>query len=162
MRAIWERSGTSLRARAVLAALALVAIAAAGGAQDAPAAKASKVMFEKTCSACHTAESVASARRTRDQWTDVIEEMVSQQGAKIADEEYSPILEYLVSAYGKVNVNTAPADEIAQIIGLSPNEAGAIVKFRKDNGKFADFEALGKVPGVDQKKLEKSRDAIAY
>jgi competence protein ComEA len=162
MRAIWERSGTPLRARGVLAALALVAIAAAGEAQDTPAAKASKVMFEKTCSACHTSESVASARRTRDQWQDVIEEMVSQQGAKIADEEYSPILEYLVSVYGKVNVNTAQADEIAQIIGLSPKEAEAIVKFRKDNGKFADFEALGKVPGVDPKKLEKSRDAISY
>lgn len=154
--------GIALPARGVLAALTLLAIAAAGGAQDAPAAKASKVMFEKTCSACHTAESVASARRTRDQWQDVIDEMVSQQGAKIADEEFSPILEYLVAVYGKVNVNNAPADEIVQIIGLSPKEAEAIVKFRKDNGKFADFDALGKVPGVDPKKLEKSREAIAY
>jgi len=66
------------------------------------------------------------------------------------------------SAYGKVNVNTAPAGEIAQILGLSQKEADAIVKFRKDHGKFEDFDALGKVPGVDPKKLEKSREAIAY
>jgi competence ComEA-like helix-hairpin-helix protein len=151
-----------LAAWSVLAAMTLLIVQSAGGAQDASAAKASKVMFEKTCSACHTAESVASARRTRDQWQDVIDEMVSQQGAKIADEEFSPILEYLVSAFGKVNVNTAPADEIAQIIGLSPKEAEAIVKFRKDKGKFADFDGLSKVPGVDPKKLEKSREAIAY
>ena len=71
-----------------MATLALLAIAAAVGAQDAPSGKGSKVMFEKTCSACHTAESVASARRTRDQWQDVMEEMVSQQGAKIADDEF--------------------------------------------------------------------------
>jgi competence ComEA-like helix-hairpin-helix protein len=162
MRAIWDQWGIALWARGVLAALALLATTAAGGAQDAPAPKASKVMFEKTCSACHTAESVTSARRTRDQWQDVIDEMVSQQGAKIADEEFSPILEYLVASYGKVNVNTAPADEIAQIAGLSQKEAEAIVKFRKDNGKFADFDGLCKVPGVDPKKLEKSREAIAY
>jgi competence protein ComEA len=162
MRAIWERQRIVLPSRAVLAAIALLAIRGAGGVQDSPAAKASKAMFEKTCSACHTAESVVSARRTRDQWQDVIDEMVSQQGAKIADEEFGPILEYLVSAYGKVNVNIAPADEIAQIIGLSQKEAEAVVKYRKDNGKFADFDALGKVPGVDPKKLEKSREAIAY
>ena len=162
MKAIWNQWGIALPARVAVAALALLAIRGTGGAQDAPAAKASKVMFEKACSACHTAESVASARRTRDQWQDVIEEMVSQQGAKIADEEYSPILEYLVAVYGKVNVNTAPADEIAQMIGLSQEEAEAIVKFRKDNGKFADFDGLAKVPGVDPKKLEKSREAIAY
>jgi competence ComEA-like helix-hairpin-helix protein len=163
MRPIWERWGTAFETRGIImATLALLAIAAAVGAQDAPSGKGSKVMFEKTCSACHTAESVASARRTRDQWQDVMEEMVSQQGAKIADDEFTPILEYLVAAYGKVNVNTASADEIAQITGLSQKEAEAIVKFRKDNGKFEDFDALGKVPGVDLKKLEMKRDAIAY
>jgi competence ComEA-like helix-hairpin-helix protein len=161
-RAIWERWGIVWLMRGALAALALLAIAASGGAQDALAPKPSKAMFEKTCSACHTAESVSSARRTRDQWQDVIEEMVSQQNAKIADEEFGPILEYLVAAFGKVNVNSAPAEEIAQITGLSQKEAEAIVKFRKDKGKFEDFDALGKVPGVDLKKLEKSRDAIAY
>src|SRR6267154_684113 len=102
MRAIWNWWGTALPWRGGVAVLTLLAIRGAGGAQDAPAAKASKVMFEKTCSACHTAESVASARRTREQWQEVIDEMVSQQGAKIADEEFSPILEYLVAAYGKV------------------------------------------------------------
>ncbi|MBZ5620665.1 MAG: helix-hairpin-helix domain-containing protein [Acidobacteriia bacterium] len=153
MRAIWERG---------VLGLALLAIAAAGGAQDAPAAKGSKAIFEKTCSACHTADSVTSARRTRDQWQETIEAMVADQGAKIPDEEFSPILEYLVAVYGKVNVNSAPADEIAQIAGLSQKEAEAIVKFRKENGRFEDFDALGKVPGVDPKKLEKSREAISY
>jgi competence ComEA-like helix-hairpin-helix protein len=162
MRAIWDGWGTALPARGAVAAVALLAIAAASGVQDAPAAKSSKAMFEKTCSACHTAESVASARRTREQWETAIEEMVSGQNAKIADEEYSPILEYLVATYGKVNVNSAPADEIAQIAGLSQKEAEAIVTFRKEKGKFEDFDALGKVPGVDPKKLEQSRDAIAY
>ncbi|HTS28042.1 MAG TPA: helix-hairpin-helix domain-containing protein [Bryobacteraceae bacterium] len=151
MRRIWVQAGIAFGVLAI----------SAFGFQDS-AARPSKAMFEKTCSACHTAESVASARRTRDQWQTVMEEMVSQQGATIADEEFNPILEYLVSAYGKVNVNTAPADEISQILGLSQKEAEAVVKFRKEKGKFEDFDALGKVPGVDLKKLETKRDAIAY
>ena len=146
----------------MLVALALLVAASVGGAQDSQAVKPSKAMFEKTCSACHSAESVATARRTRDQWQEVIDEMVTQQGAKIADEEVGPILEYLVSAYGKVNVNTAQAEEIAQITGLSQKDAEAVVKFRKDNGKFEDFDALAKVPGIDSKKLEIHREAIAY
>ncbi|HLK70222.1 MAG TPA: helix-hairpin-helix domain-containing protein [Bryobacteraceae bacterium] len=162
MRPIWELLVTALQARELLAIVALLLIAAASGAQESAAPKPSKAMFEKTCSACHTAESVAAARRTRDQWQEVIDEMVTQQGAKVSDEEVGPILEYLVSAYGKVNVNTAPADEIAQIVGLSQTEADAVVKFRKDHGKFEDFDALSKVPGIDAKKLESHRDAIAY
>ena len=154
MRAIRERWGVAL--------LAPLAIAAAGLAQDTPASKPSEAIFEKTCSACHTADSVVSARRTRDQWQETIDAMVTQQGAKIADEEFGPILEYLVATYGKVNVNTAPAAEIAQIAGLSQKEADAVVKYRKEHGKFEDFEALAKVPDVDARKLEKSRDALAF
>src|SRR5882724_1757610 len=100
-----QRCGISL--------LAPLVIIVAVGAQDTPARPA-KAVFEKTCSACHTAESVVSARRTRDQWQETIDSMVTEQGAKITDEEYTPILEYLVANYGRVNVNTAPADEIAQ------------------------------------------------
>jgi competence protein ComEA len=88
--------------------------------------------------------------------------MISKQGAKIGDEEFGPILDYLVAAYGKVNVNKATAEEIVEVVGVSLKEAEAIVKYRKDNGGFEDFDALGKVPGVDRNKLEKSREAIVF
>ena len=142
--------------------LAPLIIAVAIGAQDTPAPRPPKAIFEKTCSACHTADSVVSARRSREQWQETIDSMVTEQGAKITDEEYTPILEYLIATYGKVNVNSAPADEIAQVTGLSQKNAEAVVKYRKDHGKFADFEALTKVPEVDSKKLEQSRQAIAF
>jgi competence ComEA-like helix-hairpin-helix protein len=83
--------------------------------------------------------------------------MISKQGAKIGDEEFGAILDYLVAAYGKVNINKATTDEIVEVVGVSLKEAEAIVKYRKDNGGFEDFDALGKVPGVDRKKLDKSR-----
>lgn len=83
-------------------------------------------------------------------------------GAKGTEEEFVTILDYLVRQYGRVNVNTATADEIAEVVGLSAKEAEVIVKYRKEKGKFDSFEALSKAPGVAVEKLEKSRDAISF
>ena len=52
--------------------------------------------------------------------------------------------------------------EIAEVLGLTAKEAEAIVKYRKDTARFEEFDDLGKVSGVDLKKLEKSREAISF
>jgi len=124
--------------------------------------KSQKALFEMTCSACHTTDTATSARRTKGQWKSVIGEMIDQQGATIPDDAVPPILEYLTATYGKVKVNAAPAGEIGQVLGLTPAEADAIVKARQAKGKFENFDDLANVPGVDTKKLEKNRDAIAF
>jgi competence protein ComEA len=85
-----------------------------------------------------------------------------ERGAKGTDEEFTIVFDYLVAQYGRVNVNTATADEIAQVLGLPAKEAESIVAYRQTNGKFDGFEALMKVPDVDREKLEKSRDAISF
>ena len=38
----------------------------------------------------------------------------------------------------------------------------ALVEYRKANGPFADFDAVKKVPGLDLKKLDQQKDAIAF
>ncbi len=83
-------------------------------------------------------------------------------GAKATDEEFTAAIDYLVRQYGRVNVNTAPAAEIAEVVGLSAKESEALVKYRQEKGKFDNFEALSKAPGVAVEKLEKSRDAISF
>ena len=83
-------------------------------------------------------------------------------GAKASDEEFTAVINYLASQFGRANVNTASASEIAEATGLSEQEAEAIVKYRKDKGKIEDFDALSKMPGVAIEKLEKSRDAISF
>jgi competence ComEA-like helix-hairpin-helix protein len=139
--------------------VALLAVASGLFAQD---MKSQKMLFEMTCSACHTTDTATSARRTKDQWKSVIGEMIEQQGAAIPDDAVAPILDYLTATYGKVKVNTAPAGEIRQILGLTPAEADAIVKARQAKGKFENFDEIASVPGVDAKRLEKNRDAIAF
>ena len=133
----------------------LVALAAAGGAQELPS------LFQRVCGTCHKPERAVSTRRTRQQWEETIDLMV-EKGMKSSDEELTKVLDYLVGQYGRVNVNTAAAGDIAEVLGLTAKEAEAIVKYRKDKARFEEFDDLGKVPGVDLKKLEKRREAISF
>jgi len=120
-----------------------------------------KELLQKVCGNCHALDRVTASRRSRAQWEEVTDKMIAL-GAKGTEDEFTAVLSYLVSHYGRVNVNTATASEIAEVLGLSPQEAEVIVKYRKDKGKFEDFEALSKTPGVAVEKLEKNRDAISF
>jgi competence protein ComEA len=120
-----------------------------------------KETLQKVCGSCHALDRVTASRRSRAQWEETTDKMITL-GAKGTDEEFTSILNYLVRQYGRVNVNTASADEIAEAVGLSAKEAEALVKYRQEKGKFDSFEALSKAPGVAVEKLEKNRDAISF
>ena len=118
--------------------------------------------FQRVCSNCHPIARVTAARRSRQQWEEVIDTMITSRNAKVSDEDYDVILEHLVKAYGRVNVNQADDKELTEVLGISDSLAGTIVSYRREHGNFADFEALAKVPGVDREALEKKRDAISF
>ncbi len=124
-------------------------------------ANAGQAVLQKVCGSCHALGKVTASRRSREQWEEVTDKMIAA-GAKATEEEFTVVINYLVTQYGRVNVNTAPASEIVEATGLSEQEAEAIIKYRKDKGKFEDFDALSKTPGVAVEKLEKSRDAISF
>ncbi len=117
--------------------------------------------FTKVCVRCHASDKVVEGRRYSAQWDQVIEQMTAR-GATGTDEELDIIFDYLVAHFGRVAINTAPADEIAQVLHLDQGVAEAIVQHRANVGKFADFEALAAVPGVPVAALEKLRDAIVF
>ena len=56
--------------------------------------------------------------------------------------------------------NTAPAASIGPVPQW--RDAEKIVSYRKEHGKFADFEALLKVPTVSAESLTAAKDAIAF
>jgi competence ComEA-like helix-hairpin-helix protein len=118
-------------------------------------------LMTRLCSDCHEATRVTEMRRTRPDWEDVINKMI-EKGATGSDKEFEAVFGYLVRTYGKVFINTAKADEIAAVLSLSPKDAQAIVEFRTANGKFADLDAIKKVPGIDVKKLDEHKDAVAF
>jgi competence ComEA-like helix-hairpin-helix protein len=157
------------------AALLTGLLTAAGFAQaqapapPAPAAPAQFVLapgpgadvFQKTCVLCHTPDRIVSVRRTKTEWEEVMDTMITR-GARVTDENYGTIEEYLLRSYGKVNVNKAVRDDLMLVAGVTEAEADSIVKFRAENGPFADLAALGKVPGLDVKKLEEKKDALTF
>lgn len=117
--------------------------------------------FTRVCGRCHTSDRVVEGRRSRSQWDEVLERMVAK-GATGSDDDFGIVIEYLVSEFGRVAINSAPADEVAQVIHLEPQAAEAIVAYRKAHGPFADFDALIAVPGAPVEALQKRRDAIVF
>ena len=59
-------------------------------------------------------------------------------------------------------MNRSTANDIAEAVGVTAEDAKKIVTFRDEHGPFADFDALAKVPGIDAKKLEENKDAITF
>jgi len=113
--------------------------------------------FTKVCVRCHPSDKIVEGRRYRTQWDQVLEQMVAR-GATGSDEEMDTIFDYLVAEFGRVEINKAPADEIAQVLHLEQGVADTIVKQRP----FADFDTLTALPGVPVEELTKRRDAIVF
>jgi competence ComEA-like helix-hairpin-helix protein len=163
----WWFVGSCAALLSVLATVMVVAQepapspAAAPGAQIELASGPGADLFQRVCVLCHPPDRIVSVRKTKTEWEEVLDKMITK-GAQINDDNYAPIENYLLRNYGKINVNKAVKDDLVLILGVTPAEAESVLKFRSESGPFADFEALGKVPGLDVKMLEAKRDAIAF
>jgi competence ComEA-like helix-hairpin-helix protein len=141
--------------------IAVVAAALARGSAQEKNDKAEKT-FTTVCTRCHPAEKVLAARRTPLQWEEVITTMKTTRGAPITDEEFDVVYEYLVREHGRVEVNRAPAEDLAAVLEIPEQAAETIVSYRKEHGAFKDLDALLKVPGLDAAQLKKKKEAIAF
>jgi len=117
--------------------------------------------FRRVCIRCHTSDRVVQGRRFRSQFEELIEQMVAR-GAVVNDEDYEVIIKYLVTEFGRVDVNKATAVDLAEVLHLEAADADAIVAARKTAGRFADFDALIAAPGVPVAALQKRRDALFF
>ena len=62
---------------------------------------------------------------------------------------------------GPVNVNTADADTLAaELTGVGPVLAAAIVRDREENGSYASADALTRVSGIGPRIVEMNRENI--
>jgi competence protein ComEA len=61
---------------------------------------------------------------------------------------------------GKVNVNTATAEQLAALPGVGEVTAKAIVQYREMNGPFKKVDDLMEVKGIGEKKLEAIRSLV--
>jgi competence protein ComEA len=125
-----------------------------------------KAVAEKMCKGCHGLENIIRSRRTKDKWSDIVDDMVAR-GAKGTDSEADEVVEYLAAHFGpnavqKVNVNKAGAPDLISGLGVSAADADTIVRYRGDHGTFKSIQELLKVPGIDAKKIESNRDRVEF
>jgi competence ComEA-like helix-hairpin-helix protein len=141
-----------------------ILVLAPAAAQDVvlPEGKA-KAVVQQACADCHGLETIADNPMSSEKWRATVEKMV-RRGASLSPEQIDMVVDYL-SVYfpaEKVNVNMASSVDLQNALGLTPAEADAIVAYRKANGNFKDLAALGKVSGVDSKKLDAKKDLIEF
>jgi competence protein ComEA len=152
-----------MRCAAILSGL-LLAAALPAPAQDKLPDGPGKAVLLKTCKSCHPPETVAAKRHTHDEWEKVIEKMIDT-GATGSDEEFDQIVDYLSRTFpklDKVNVNQAPAEDLAATLALPYPSAQAIVDWRGKNGPFHTLGDVKKVPGVDAAKLDAAREKVLF
>lgn len=138
--------------------LGLVSMAKAQ--DDLPDGKGKDVV-EEVCGACHGTDLISSRRATKDGWSYIVDDMVSR-GASATNDQIKTINDYLAKNFGQVNVNKAPSAEIASVLGITADQADAIVKYRMANGDFKTIDDLNKVPGLASANLAMKKDLIAY
>ena len=148
-----------------LLVLTVVAVAADDKPQlpDAPG----KAIVQKLCSECHGAEIVLGRPHSEDGWNAIVIDMV-QRGAQGTDDEFDEVVRYLTKnikegqpTVQKLNINKAPAKAIETALGLSSQEAQAIVEARTKSA-FKTIADVKKVRGVDATKIEAKKDSISF
>ena len=87
--------------------------------------------------------------------------MQTARGAVIADEDWDVVLNFLVKHHGRVNVNRAAANELVEVLAVTPEAAENIVKFRKEHGTSKTSTGLPRSLAWISK-IEKLRDAISF
>lgn len=61
---------------------------------------------------------------------------------------------------GKLNINTASAEQLESLPGVGPVTARAIIEYRQQNGGFRSVDELIEVRGIGPKRLEQIRPYV--
>jgi competence protein ComEA len=120
-----------------------------------------KAALLKVCGNCHTAESVVQSWRTRQEWSDVVDQM-SRYGAEATDQEFDQILTYLVKHFSPIRINKATAKDLESALDVPANVAEAIVGYRADKGDFTTIDDVKKVPGLEAGKIDAQKARVVF
>ena len=97
-RRVYTVEGTSDLTRFQAGAIFLWAVSA--GAEQTLPNGPGKATVERVCSACHMVEVFAGKAHTKDEWSDIVDEM-KNAGAKATKAEFRQIVTYLAKSFPK-------------------------------------------------------------
>ena len=124
-----------------------------------------KEVLQEACTVCHAVSMITGTRRSPVDWGNTVDDMIGR-GAPLMEGERALLLQYLAKNFGpassRININQATSKQLETGLALSAKEAEEIVRFREQNGNFRTWDDLGKVPGVDLKKIEAKKDQVSF
>jgi len=122
------------------------------------------------CTACHQPDHFTKYHHTAEEWQVIIARMGTRvPGATKPD--LDAVLQYFVTNYpkveapvdaNKVNMNKAPAAEIAARLDLTTAEGEAIVHYRETHGDFKEWRDMLIIYGVDGRKIQARQERMAF
>ena len=115
------------------------------------------------CITCHDLSRVVVQQKDQGAWEGTLSGMV---GDMAANDQIESMAQYLAEHFGPdnpikqlpVNINEASISEVLRLPGMSKAEAGQIVAYRTEKGKFNSLDELGQIIG--SKELETIREFI--
>ena len=94
----------------------------------------------------------------------VAEKSASRAGTgdsyRVATERSVPTETEETAAHEPIDINTAAAEELQELMGIGPVLAQAIVDYRAEHGPFRSVDELLAVSGIGEAKLGGIRDGI--
>jgi len=150
--------------RLILTSLFLVSSAFAQ--KDFPDAPA-KEYVEKICLQCHPPAQLLAQRRTEADWKKTVARMATK-GISAPSEQFDAVAAYMAKNFGKeedttkLNINKAKPEEMVSVLGLSPDEAKALIAYRDKHGEFHEWGDMLVIYGVDGQKIEAAKDKMTF
>ena len=127
-----------------------------------PSAGAMKQKAETICTACHGLEVAEGSPRPKQDWTQVVEDMV-RKGAEGSKADFEMIVNYLSITYGPdITVNRSSAKDLEAMLDVTGAQAAAIVTYRTDKGNFKSIADLKMVPGIAAEKIDAVQAKIKF
>ena len=127
-----------------------------------------KEYVAKICLQCHEAAQLLATRKSENDWKATVARM-AQKGIPAPPEQYDAIAAYMAKNFPKaedttkINMNKATADQIAAAgLGLTLDEAKALVTYREKHGDYREWGEMLVVYGVDGRKLEAAKDKMSF
>jgi competence protein ComEA len=126
-----------------------------------------KEYVQKICLQCHEAAQLLSQKRSESDWKKTVARM-AQKGVAAPTDQFDAIAVYMAQHFGKpedttkLNMNKAKPEEIVATIGLTPDEAQALVTYREKHGDYREWGEMLVVYGVDGRKLEAAKDKMSF
>ena len=83
-----------------------------------------------------------------------------QKGGDPPEESTKMQPEEAIPEDGRIDLNTAGAEELMTLNGIGETRAAAIIEFREQNGPFVSIEEIMLIPGIKEGIFSKIQDQI--